>query len=663
MSKISKIQTDFSWGEISPRLLSRIDLDAYDKATKTMENAYTLFHGGATRRPGTTFIAELYNSDEKAKLIPFTYDRDNSFVLILNGGKFEFIKNDQFIETSPGVTYKLNCPYTESELDKVRYAQFGNMMWFVHPDHPPKQLQRLSDSSWLFTDIDFVYYALTDYAYENYAVYFKILGSDTKFVVGDKFTFTTDGLGNASLATADPSNTGNGDMVQTKATSLAVAETWTVTCLYADEERQEWSVIGSVTGEHIATWTDNDYPSSIAFYQQRLFLAGTYSRPQHTWASVAGDYKNLTIGGNDKDGISFTGAFSGFDEIIHFVPAKYLISLTYAGEYIIGGTAGGVTPSALAVQPQTYHGSSNVRPIKVGNEIVFVQRDGKKIRAISYSVEKDINIAPDITLFAEHISKQGITDMTFAQDPDYIAWAIRSDGQLLSLTLNRDYDNSTVAWARHTTDGSFEAVSSIPTSSSQGVYVVVNRQINGEQKRYLEKIDYDSVCHSDCAVIQSDETAKTVWTGFDHIENKTVDVIADGIIHPSVLVESGSITLSRPVNEVKAGLHYETTIELLNPELGDANNTSQGRKIAVSDIILRLQDTLNCQVHGHGTPYPEDIPFRLSTDIADDPIPLFTGEKTVKAIGWSDSSTITIKQTTPLPFTLLGVVLKVQAGS
>lgn len=651
MANLQRIQTDFSWGEISPILLSRVDLNQYNKATKTMENAYTFIQGGATRRPGTKYLGEVYNSNQKVRLIPFVYDMDNSFLLIFNGGKIEFMRNGAFIKAG-AYNYQLTSPYAESELAQITFAQTGNTLFLAHPNHPPRSLQRITDTSWNLATIGFTCRAKTDYWYENYAISFKIISSSTAFKSGDHFNFSVSA---GTITGLSFTGVGNGSMVQISATSLAPNEAWTVTCTYADSTTQLWTVSGSASGTPCATWRTGNYPAAVAFYDQRLWLAGTNDYPQTIWGSKIGSFYDFTLGSADSDALSFTIASNNYDGIRHLICARQLLPLTYSGEFSMAGAANGtITPSSVKLLPQTFHGSSAVKPIRIGQEVVFVQRDGKKARAISYSVTEDANIAPDITIFAEHITGSGLSDMAFAQDPHFIAWCVRADGTLLSLTLARDYE--TTSWARHTTDGYFENVTAYPSSTTDDVYFIVKRTINGVTKRFIEKLDYVSGVYSDSSLtytVPSNGTA-TTFTGFGYLEGKTVDVVADGLVHPQVTVSGGSITLQYPAKTIKVGLHYNTVIALLHPELGnDSNSSVQGRKLSIIKAILRFKDTVNCTVNGY------QVPFRKNTDGLDDVIPPFTGDKEISCTGWTSPNNLQIKQTTPMPFTLLGVILKV----
>lgn len=655
MPKLQHFQTSFDWGEVSPKLLSRVDLAAYNKATKTMINAYPFIHGGIRRRPGTLFVSELYNSNQKGRLIPFVFSSTLRFMLVFNGGKIEFIKNGVLVETSPGSSYKLNHTYAESELPDIRYAQSGNTLYLVHPNHPPRYLQRLTDTAWTLTDIPIINYAVSDNTFENAYITFRIINGSNPFVVGQYFTIAVaNGIVGTIAGPAGGSGTlGNGIIAAAACMpGYTTTETWVVQCIYADRTRQEWTVQGTVSGEPKLKWKAGDYPQAVAFFEQRLFFAGSPTWPQNIWGSAVGDYTNFTRGPLEGDGLEYQIAANNYDAITHLVSARQLLPMSYSTEFSMAGpNNGGISASsAPSVKAHTFHGSNTVRPIRIGREVIFIQRDGKKARAISYSVTEDANIAPDITLFAEHITGSGIIDIAFNQDPDYIAWAVRNDGVLLSLTLAREYE--TTAWARHSTDGQFENVEVIPGDAYDQIYFIVRRTINGVSKRYVERLDYLTEIQSDCGKVLTYGSPTTTITGLSHLEGKVVDVVGDGIVQPSKTVSSGQITLTTAATNVKVGLHYDTTIELLNPEFGDAANTTQGRKFSIHEIMLRFQNTINCQVNG------TVIPFRTNTMGVDTAISPFTGDKYISSAGWRVPNYIEIKQVTPMPFTLLGVIIK-----
>ena len=60
-----------------------------------------------------------------------------------------------------------------------------------------------------------------------------------------------------------------------------------------------------------------------------------------------------------------------------------------------------------------------------------------------------------MTLLAEHITENGITEMAYQQEPDSILWCVREDGVLAGLTYQRS--ENVIAWHRHKLGGTFGA--------------------------------------------------------------------------------------------------------------------------------------------------------------------------------------------------------------
>ena len=648
-NKTFTIQNSFTAGEISERLIARTDLEFYRSGAKTMRNIYNLAHGGAKRRPGTVFVAEINDSTQEAKLIPFIYSRTLSYMLVLNGGQIEFVKDGQFVLNagSPATRYQVACPYTEAELPQLKYAQVGNTLFFAHPNHPPRKLKRgATDTDWTLSTIDFTYDAITDSTYENYWLRFKIVSGGTKFVKGDSFTIA------ATSGTVTPgTNTGNGTIVGVQFTTGAPTETWTITCNYVDNDKQKWTVTGSTSGKMVGMFYTGNYPAAVSAFEQRLYWAGTTRDPNVVWGSVIGIYEDLTVGATDDMGVMFRIDSNTYETILHLQSTKQLLPMSYGGEFSITGGSKSITSTNFKITPQTFHGSSDVKPVRVADEILFVQRGEKKIRALSYNLATDINTAPDITILATDITQNSIKDMTFAAEPDFIVWSTTRAGELLSTTHLREFN--TTGWAKHTTDGTFENLSTIPNGSIDQTYLVIKRTINNQQKRYLEYLDYVDGAQTDSALFgQTGSPAQTVWSGLDHLEGKTVDVIADGAVHPQVTVSGGSITLQAPASTIEVGLPYTSTLELLHPDVQLADGTSQGRAVSFSELVIRVQDTLGLTVND------VDYTFRDFADPLDTPVPKYTGDITVNMLGWDSPNNVKLEQKLPLPMQILGVVNK-----
>lgn len=148
------IQPSFAGGELSPSLWGRVDLSKYNVGLRTLENFIVHPHGGISRRSGTHFIAQSTNTD-KARLVTFQYNTEQSYVLEFIDKGVRFYTNGQQILDSTGAPYLVTLPYSADELDDLNFAQSADVLYIVHPDHPPMELARYSETDWRATKFSF----------------------------------------------------------------------------------------------------------------------------------------------------------------------------------------------------------------------------------------------------------------------------------------------------------------------------------------------------------------------------------------------------------------------------------------------------------------------------------------------------------------------------
>jgi hypothetical protein len=249
------------------------------------------------------------------------------------------------------------------------------------------------------------------------------------------------------------------------------------------------------------------YPSEAEFYAERLILASTVAQPQTMWMSRIGDYsfhgKSTPI--QDDDAITYTINARQLNTIQELVALESLIVLTSGGEWRgSGGQDDVLTPSTVAFKPQTHVGSSPLHALIVEESAIFTQNKGYSVRGLSYTFEKDGYSDTDLTAFAAHLVEgYTITDWAYQAVPYSAVYACRSDGMLLSMTYKREH--RVVAWARQPTDGVVESVAQVPEPGANAVYVVVQRVINGQVKRFIERFadqvdDIREWVGSDCSL-------------------------------------------------------------------------------------------------------------------------------------------------------------------
>ncbi len=152
--RASPILTAFNAGEISPQLRGRVDLEKYAMGCETMENFFCRAHGGAQRRPGTYFIAEVKDSSTATRLIPFQFNTTQAYVLEFGNQYIRFFKDYGPIEVS-GTPYEISSPYLAADLFGIQYVQDSDIMYLVHPEYPVYKLSRTAHTSWTLEAVEF----------------------------------------------------------------------------------------------------------------------------------------------------------------------------------------------------------------------------------------------------------------------------------------------------------------------------------------------------------------------------------------------------------------------------------------------------------------------------------------------------------------------------
>jgi hypothetical protein len=812
MPRVTLMQTNFTAGEVSPRLLGRVDIARYANGARLIENAYPMVHGGVSRRPGSRFVAAAKYPEKRVRLIPYVFNKDQAYMLEFGDLYMRVYKDVAQVLNAANQPYEIATPYTADMLTGINFVQGADTMFLAHPKVPIHRLRRLDHADWSMDPAPFVTQPFDEIGFrptcnaalsvitvgsgrtltadnatflasdvgrevwagagiakitqvnssvsavvdvlipfKDYALLagqWRITGSpqttctpSAKDPVGSSITLT---LPSASTSTSSESaktivgasysydstsgnslitvtlpnhgyKTGN-TIVIACFTPTGFNGTYTITVL--NENAFTYQIAGdpgtasalgtaarvvtssgaggwrtddvgkyvrinrglvkitAVSSASLATgtilaaldatvtapanawtleapvWNEVDgYPAAVTMSEQRLIAAGSPGYPQTVWMSRTGEYLNFELGTKDDDAMSFTISSEQINPIVHLANIKSLIALTYGGEFTIsGGVDKPITPTNIQVKSQSVYGCSAARPCRIGNELYFMQRAGRKLRAMAYKFDSDAYGAPDLSVLAEHATETGIVDMCYQQEPDSVLWLVRSDGVLATVSVDRDQD--VVGWARQITAGTYESVASIPAASGDELWAVVRRTVGGNTVRYIER--FDKAIGTDAAITGTHATGAKVWYGLSHLEGREVDVVADGAVMQRQTVAGGQITLSRPAKAVQIGLPFETTIETLTPEIAGGTGSAQGNSMRISEVTLRFVETTGVEVDG------QVIAFRnLGKAQLDRPVPLFTGDHRIETLGWErGKATLTIKQKQPLPFHLLAVIKK-----
>lgn len=419
-----------------------------------------------------------------------------------------------------------------------------------------------------------------------------------------------------------------------------------------------------------AQWNTADgYPRTINQHQQRLVAAGSPGFPTTVWGSRIGESLDYTVGVEDDAPYSFTLKGGQNSRILYLAVSRHLMVLTVGGVISLRGqTLNSVlsTSNPPEVVIESTQGATSVKPVNVDKEALYVQRSGKEVRGMNFRFDIDGYDVTDTTLLAEHLidkltdgTSLSVVEMAYQARPHSMVWVVRSDGILLSLTLDRT--QGVLGWAKHDVGGIVESVCVVPGTDADVVYLSVQRTIDSVVGRYIERIEMttSSVRTSEVNLMQLD-MAETFYnasgqTSVTHsaLVNTPVEVIIDGAYMGSVTTSvAGLLNLEREADSVQVGLPFTALIEPSTPEDSGIGLKAIGQKMSINSMTIRLHQSGPFKVND------QLIDLRnLGTNILDQPITMFTGDYKVTDLGWSDGQESTVvKRDLPFPINVLSII-------
>lgn len=634
MAHVKLHKTSFTSGEISPLLLGRTDLTAYENGAKQLRNVIVQPTGSVERRAGLRYVDML---DGRGRFIAFEFNTEQIYLLVLVDKILHVYEHGVKIST-------LASPWPEDRIDQLHWTQSADTLLVAHPDVPPKRLIRTRTGAWQLSNWSF---ASADNG--------RIFMPHYKFASEDVQLTRSGASGSITLSATDFIFHPDHRHTRFRFENLEVIVDNVETA--GGNEENGWydkaivTVVESLSGSSTKTrdWTEQAFstlrgwPTSLTFHQDRLVIGGSQSLPNTLWLSKSSDLYNFDQGqGLDDESIEFSILSDQVNAIRSVFSGRHLQVFTSGAEWMVTGTP--LTPTSIQLFRQTRIGSPIDRvvpPRDIDGATIFVPRNDKQLREFIFADVEQAYQASDLALLSEHIVNRPI-DMDYDQ-VGRMLYVVMSDGRLATLTVYRAEQVS--AWTSHETAGLFLRVAIVGSN----VYVLVER----EGRYFIEVFDRDLYVDSGLKGFADQATA--IWGNLDHLEDKAVFVVADGAVRRSTQVSDGRIDLNEPTQSLQIGLPFAHIIEPLPPHLSSPGKGTQGQKVRPISVTFRLQDTPSLKLDlGHG---PVEITLsRLGKqDLDQKPLP-FSGEKKFRALGWQQDGAQPIWriiQDTPMPFRLL----------
>ena len=660
MARFVTIQTNFTAGEIDPLLRSRVDIKSYENGLETAQNVLCQPQGGITRRSGLRYINALPNSGTESaangvRLVAFEFSTSDSYMLVFTHNRMYVYKNGALITNINGS----GNPYLNTSGVSLSSARLANMCWtqsadtliVVHEDLAPIKIVRGgTDATWTASAITFD--SIPKYAFTLSVT--NPSGTLTPSAVSGKITLTA----SSSVFTAASVGQYINAIPQGRAKIVKYTSGTSVDAI-TEFPFFNTSAIANGSWEYESgyesVWSSTKgWPRTVTFHQGRLYFGGSKTRPSTIWGSKVGlffDFEGTE--GLDDDALEATLDTNTFNAITDIISGRDLMIFTTGGEFYVPQQGlEPITPTSFFVSTTGRAGSKQgIRVQQLESGVLFIQRQGKILSEIAYSDTQLTYLTSKISLLSGHLLKNptrmALRRAVDTDENDLLLITNSTDGTMAAYSLMRS-QNVIAPSEFVTAGGEFIDVGVDLTT----IYTVVKRTISGVAQYYVERFDHSLL--TDSAVTGGVASTASV----SHIVGKEVNVLLDGIVQANQTVPGGgTVTFPRAsASSYEVGLPIAVQATTMPIDLKIQSGTRLGFKKRIVEVNALVYETQNMVINNIEIPFRSfDTPATLDADVPD-----YTGTKVLHGIlGYSNEAKITITQSAPLKFTLLGLEYKV----
>lgn len=729
MPGIFPIQTHFSAGEISPKARGRVDSPLFKAGLATCKNFIPTPQGSLISRPGSRYAGfENLTVDEGIRLIPFKSKRAGDFMVTLKAASLSVRSSAG--ELQPSGTERLTNPRFDPVAGGMLTGwtatnalwrantdiQDGGMVsirgWYWQNGAPTEVRQSVSVPAGTYTirasllagggespDVITLKAGTTLHGSELGSMAFPSIGGDIKFdfSVGGTTTVYIEVARPTSAAVYNQAWAALTEVSLQEFTSTGLTTPWVEGELdgvrYVQETAKDrmilvhpryepqilsrssagnWTLTAMTAASGYAAWnggtawgfTGSNWPSVVEVFQGRLYLAATPDKPNTFWASKPGALLDFTSGLTAGDAFSYDIATKG--KIVWMRAQKVMLVGTDGEEYSITASDGVVYIGNIDIRMESSYGSCGIDAKSLGDQVIFVSGDRRKVRSLAFSLEGNGWFSQDLTMPSEHITKPVISDMVFLRDPYNTIALLLSDGTMAC--GNYDKSGGLIGWWRLTAKGRvIRAVAGVDGPLGSDLWAITSGGIDSayydinvvERFPMYETGDAIDLGGTPGAVVYQRHgygaPPPSAWcfpVGSGLIAGLYMSLCLDGVWYDNLDTDTGTTTNPvvivspvgdfTPVRFARYGRQIELEAETLPLEGGNPAGSAQGFKVHRADLVVRLNESglplLDGQVAEPGRTIGESLP---------EPMTPVTVDATAKGIGYIDGGIVTITQ--PLP--------------
>jgi hypothetical protein len=685
---LTPLQSKFSAGELSPLMRNRSDAPGYDSAVEIMENMISVAQGPTKNREPFVYLTEFVGETE-GRILIIQISANEFIVGIFINLKVVFFFSDgspmtAVLNTNPRF-FDAGTGWTTVTVGIQSFVIFGPGTCNLSPGTSGgalagiKQNVTLSDGGILH---DFIIVSdVEDVGGDILTISIGTSDGGNELYQGtttiDSTRVSFDPLGNTDIwiQVSNGNVIGGGQAVQLNTFAIVASgqSALEFATPYPADALEELQFIESPEGTVVyiahqqypqhkvsfdyntflaafgivtftappAEWVANNYPGTGAIFGGRVWYAGSPNQPEQFWAGQVGDHEDMTTGTAENDGFSVVNEH--FGRIVWMLATKELTAGSSNAEYLISSDGPAIFIGDIQLDRQSAYGSTSERSKLVGDKILYITRDSRRLHAMQFDRDSQVWLSEEISFPSEHITEPLMHGFARQQWPGDLLWFPLKDGTAAACSYNRPMQ--VYGWHQHNTEGKIVDMESGELTERSVLLMLV---VRSSGNLGLEHTSNTGTPVDSRISVQLEPPSVTV-TGLDHLEGNTVQVIADNTLHPDRVVAGGEITLQRVAAFVQVGLGYRKRVKTLPFDKGSQKGSARAYMKRYKDIYLALLDSAVPHING------QLPPIRTPPVPMGEAPPLTTGLIKVSNLGFDLDAPVDIIQDGPLPLQITGI--------
>lgn len=446
--------TNLTAGEVSQTFLGRPDVGRYANACQRLENFMITATGMWSFRPGFELMGFPAVPGQPIRLWPFQFSDQQAYMLEIGNLYIRFWHSTgQVVSGGPPAPVEVETAFPTAELELLGFAQSADFLFIVNEFRGVFALKRRSHTDWSISS-----FVLKDGPYgaenadESRTLAITGIGGTLANVVAAGFP-----VGEEPFAAGDI-----GRLIRIKDGTVW---RWMIVTAFTDSTHVQVNVQNggfTVLGPGVPTiewrlglYSDRlGYPATATLHEQRLVLGGPPQIPDRIDGSAVAAFEKFSPGVDGGDAYGYALGSKNVNRVTSFAVANDLIAFTGGSENRISGdsTGAAITPTQIFQKPISPDGAKRVPPIEIGNSVVFIDKLGQRLMALSYNIGLQSYAPDNLNLLADHMPWQtenspGFQALCWQATPIGTIWTIRGNGQLAGCLF--DAKEQVLGWHRH----------------------------------------------------------------------------------------------------------------------------------------------------------------------------------------------------------------------